>query len=61
MFDLSARDLVIRLAEYYEFAGHRMGGDTPGSAIMRLPSDQRKLLKDLKSEDLADIRYPRYL
>lgn len=32
--------------------------ETPGTAIQRLDAETRKKLEGLKSEDIADVRYP---
>jgi hypothetical protein len=33
---------------------------TPGAFIARLPEDKRKVLRELRSDDVADFRVPDY-
>lgn len=69
---MSARGLMIELAEQSIFGTlvgasspsriHRMRLEgrpicAPGSVIARLPSEKRAVLRELKSDDIANVRF----
>ena len=57
----AARKLIMELAEKHLLLGSvdsMKSSRKPGEIIQALPEDQRTVLRDLKSEDVKDIRYP---
>lgn len=56
-----ARKLMMDLAEkhlFYSSVDSMTKSRKPGEIIQKLPADQREVLKELKSEDIQDIRWP---
>jgi len=52
-----ARDLLHDLV-YQVYISAKRGGK-PGELILSLPEEQRKTLRDLKSEDIKVVRWPK--
>lgn len=55
------RKLMMDLAEKHLFYGHvdsMTKSRKPGEIIQKLPEDQRKILQELKSDDIVDVRWP---
>ena len=56
-----AATLLMDLAERYYLLsddGRRYRNDKPGAAVERLPEEKKELLRGLKSDDLANVRWP---
>jgi hypothetical protein len=52
------KNVMIDLAEWWFMMGKNLADPRPGGAINRLRAEDRELLKQLTSEDIADIRWP---
>jgi hypothetical protein len=62
--EVRAAGLMMELAEQNEFFSmlfpHKVAKFKPGESFLALSEDKRELLKNLKSDDLRKVRWPRW-